>query len=113
MGVGLNSGPLMVGNVGSEQRLEYTAIGDTVNIASRLEGMTKGSDAMLYVAEATRERMQPAPEDFTLVGDVEVRGRSGALRVWSIRTPEVEGDEKAIGASSEGELSGASDAARA
>src|SRR3712207_6027607 len=42
MGIGLNSGPVMSGHVGSERRLEYTAIGDTTNTAARLEGMTKG-----------------------------------------------------------------------
>ena len=45
MGVGLNTGPVMCGNVGAEQRVEYTAIGDTTNTASRLEGMTKGTRA--------------------------------------------------------------------
>ncbi len=55
MGVGLNSGPVMCGNVGAEQRVEYTAIGDTTNTASRLEGMTKGQAHMLFMAEATRE----------------------------------------------------------
>ena len=53
MGVGLNTGPVMCGNVGAEQRVEYTAIGDTTNTASRLEGMTKGGPHMLFVAEAT------------------------------------------------------------
>ena len=54
VGVGLNSGPFMAGNVGSEKRLEYTAMGDTINTASRLEGSTKESDFFLLLAESTR-----------------------------------------------------------
>ena len=60
MGIGLNSGPVMSGNVGSERRLEYTALGDTTNTAARLEGMTKGTPYQLYVADSTRRRLQPA-----------------------------------------------------
>jgi adenylate cyclase len=88
MGVGLNSGPVMAGNVGSEQRVEYTAIGDTTNTASRLEGMTKGSGHMLFCAESTRERMKDPPADLVLVGEFEVRGREAKLPVWTISNPE-------------------------
>jgi adenylate cyclase len=84
MGVGLNSGPVMAGNIGSEQRVEYTALGDTTNTASRLEGMTKGSGHMLFIADTTRERMRHPPEELVLVGQLEVRGRTEPVPVWTI-----------------------------
>jgi adenylate cyclase len=84
MGVGVNSGPVMAGNIGSEQRVEYTALGDTTNLASRLEGMTKGSGHMLFVADATRERMRQPPDSLVLVGEFEVRGRVAKVPVWTI-----------------------------
>jgi adenylate cyclase len=87
MGVGLNSGPVMAGNVGSEQRVEYTTIGDTTNTASRLEGMTKGSGHMLFVADTTRERMHDPPDSLVLVGELEVRGRVEPVPVWTIIEP--------------------------
>jgi adenylate cyclase len=88
MGVGINSGPVMAGNIGSEKRVEYTALGDTTNTASRLEGMTKGSGHMLFIAETTRERMQSPPDDLLLVGELEVRGRLAAVPVWTIPGPQ-------------------------
>ena len=54
MGIGLNTGRVMSGNVGSEQRLAYTAIGDTTNTAARLEAMTKGTPYMLFMSDSTR-----------------------------------------------------------
>jgi adenylate cyclase len=84
MGVGLNSGVVMAGNVGSSQRVEYTAIGDTTNTASRLEGMTKDSEAMLYISASTRERLRTPVRELEYVGEVSIRGRAGTLAVWTI-----------------------------
>ncbi len=83
MGIGLNSGPVMSGNVGSEQRLEYTALGDTTNTAARLEGMTKGTEHQAFLAESTYERLGEPPADVVFVGEFEVRGRQAKLRVWA------------------------------
>jgi adenylate cyclase len=87
MGVGLNTGSVMCGNVGAEQRVEYTAIGDTTNTASRLEGMTKGGPHMLFVAEATVDAMRDVPEDLEFIDEFEIRGREAKMRVHSIPDP--------------------------
>ncbi len=84
MGVGINSGPVMAGNIGSEQRVEYTALGDTTNTASRLEGMTKGSGHMLFISDSTRGRLHAPPDTLTLVGELEVRGRLAPVPVWTV-----------------------------
>jgi adenylate cyclase len=88
MGVGLNTGPVMCGNVGAEQRVEYTTIGDTTNTASRLEGMTKGQSHMLFVAETTCTAMREVPEDLVFVDEFDVRGRTDKMRIFSIPDPE-------------------------
>lgn len=84
MGIGLNSGPVMSGNVGSERRLEYTALGDTTNTAARLEGMTKGTPHQLYVADATRRALRRPADDLVAVGEAEVRGRTAPVLLWSL-----------------------------
>jgi adenylate cyclase len=84
MGIGINSGPFLAGNVGSERRLEYTAMGDTVNSASRLEGLTKGSAHSIFIADSTREALTRPADDLLFVGEREVRGREGWISVWSL-----------------------------
>ncbi|HUA10712.1 MAG TPA: adenylate/guanylate cyclase domain-containing protein [Solirubrobacteraceae bacterium] len=84
MGVGLNSGTVMAGNIGAENRVEYTALGDTTNTAARLEGMTKGSGHMLFFADSTRARLHHEYPGMQEVGELEVRGRVQKVPVWTI-----------------------------
>ena len=84
MGIGLNSGPFMSGNVGSQRRLEYTAIGDTINTASRIEGMTKGTPYALYLADSTKEAPSAGPDDLVYIDEMPVRGRQQPIEIWSV-----------------------------
>jgi adenylate cyclase len=85
MGIGLNSGDVMSGNVGSARRLEYTTIGDTTNTAARLEGMTKGTPYQLVVSDTTHAPLREAPGDLESLDELEVRGRKAGLKVWALR----------------------------
>ncbi len=84
MGIGVNTGPFMSGNVGSERRLEYTVIGDATNTASRLQGMTKGQEYLFYMADSTREALIEEVDDVVFVDEFEVRGRQEKVKIWSI-----------------------------
>jgi adenylate cyclase len=84
MGIGLNSGPVMTGNVGHERRMDYTAVGDVVNTASRIEGMTKGTPYSVLIAESTIEMMSERPTDLVYYDELEVRGRVAKLKLWAL-----------------------------
>ncbi len=84
MGIGINSGTVMSGQVGSERRIEYTAIGDTTNTAARLEGMTKGSGHELFVADSTKVALRDGGVELEIVGEHEVRGRTHTITVWTL-----------------------------
>ena len=87
MGIGLNSGSVMSGHVGSERRVEYTAVGDTTNTASRIEGMTKGTPHQLLFSGFTKEAFLNRPDDIVEFGEVEIRGRVEKMTLWSLPEP--------------------------
>jgi adenylate cyclase len=80
VGIGLNSGPAVLGIIGSENKREYTAIGDTVNLGSRIEGLTKGV-ARILISEDTMRRCQGA-FDFVDHGQHVVKGRERPVRLF-------------------------------
>ena len=85
MGIGLSSGPIMSGNIGSERRLEYTAVGDTVNTASRIEAHTKNGAHTVLLSEETRELLD-GHDELVFVDEIKLRGRSAPTRLWGLAT---------------------------
>ncbi len=96
MGIGLNSGPFMSGNIGSAQRLAYTVIGDTINTASRIETLTKETPYQLHVAESTYLLLSDEPKaKLNYIDELAIRGRTTKLKLWGMGLSFVQPEPKA------------------
>ena len=90
IGVGLHYGPVLVGDVGGEQQMQFTLIGDTVNVASRLEALTRQHDAIVVASDSLVAAARAAGETALLEGFERlpaqaIRGREGLVAAWAWR----------------------------
>ncbi len=84
VGIGLHSGNLVTGNVGTSRRKEYTLVGETVNLAARIEQATKQFDARLLVSEAIWNNLHEKPANALDLGPVELKGWNRPVRLFKL-----------------------------
>jgi adenylate cyclase len=84
IGIGVNSGEMIAGNIGSSSIMSYTVIGDNVNLGSRLESLNKEYKTRIIISDATRTRLKAA-YDTRPLGDVVVKGKSKPVAIFEVK----------------------------
>jgi adenylate cyclase len=86
IGIGLNSGKVIAGNVGGAGRLEFSVIGDAVNVAARVEAATRETGDVILLTEWTKERLQASHPELVEHTDIELKGKQEPVRLFAPRT---------------------------
>ena len=96
IGIGINSGDMIAGNIGSSSIMSYTVIGDNVNLGARLESLNKDYKTRIIISDATRIRLK-GNYDIRPLGDVVVKGKTRPVAIFQIAvTPPIQEAEQVI-----------------